>query len=330
VVGEFWRSVTGSLADRWAAVGVPALVFWVGAVLACAAGGQVDLLLTSVTSLEGRSTVVQVMVLLSALLVVAASAVVVNRLITPTLRRLEGYQWPTWALARWNVMTGAVQRQYDLDMDAWQPLQDRLAGGSTLSGEQHQAYARLDARLHRCPTAREEMMPTRIGNILKAAERRPRDKYGLEGVIVWPRLWLAMPDASRKELGAARSSLDSAVAAVVWGLLFAVLVPAVLLAAGVAGFGRLAPFAAATGAAAVGVLVALAAVRWWVPARAEVFGDLLDSAFDLHRAALYQQLRWPLPEHPAHEAGQHGTGAALTEYLWRGSDSSEPHFTSTP
>ena len=327
MLGEFWKSVAGSVADRWAAVGVPALVFWVGVVLACAAGGQLGVLTSWANWLEGQSTVIQVAALLGALLVVAASAVVVNRLTTPTLRRLEGYEWPTWATGRRRKMTAAAQEQYLKDLDEWQPLQDIVDGGGTLTSEQHQDYARLDADLHRLPQAKGEMMPTRIGNILRAAESRPMYKYGLDGVIVWPRLWLVMPETSRKELGIARGALDSAVAAVVWGVLFAVLVPAVLLASWLTRSGGLAAVAAAVGAAAVGALVARAAIRWWVPARAEVFGDLLDSAFDLHRTILYQQLRWPLPDSPAQE---HETGAAMTEYLWRGTDNTEPRFTTAP
>ena len=327
MLGEFWKSVAGSLADRWAAVGVPALVFWVGIVLACAAGGQLGALTSWATWLEGQSTVIQLVALLGGLLVVAASAVVVNRLTTPTLRRMEGYQWPKWASGRWQKMTAAMQAQYDLDMATWQPLQEVVSEGGTLTAEQHQAYARLDASIHRLPQTREEMMPTRVGNILRAAERRPKGKYGLDSVVVWPRLWLVLPETSRTELGTARAALDSAVAAAVWGVLFAVLVPAVLLVAGVTRSGGVAPVVAAIGAAAVGSLVARAAIRWWVPARAEVFGDLLDSAFDLHRTTLYQQLRWPLPANPAQE---HGTGAAMTEYLWRGSETTEPHFTATP
>ncbi len=329
MLAEFWKSVGGSVADRWATVGVPALVFWVGAVLAFAAGGQSGVLSSWATRLEGQSTVIQVVVLLGALLVVAASAVVVNRMTTPALRRLEGYQWPGWAAGRWETMTKAIQDQYDRDMQQWQVLQTIIDEGGTLTAEQQQAYARVDAGLHRLPQNRGDMMPTRVGNILRAAERRPNDKYGLDSVIVWPRLWLVMPEASRTELGTARAALDSAVAAVIWGLLFAILIPAALLVAGVTGSGGPAPVAAAVGGAVVGLLVARSAVRWWVPARAEVFGDLLDSAFDLHRCALYQQLRWPLPENPHQETGEHGTGAALTQYLWRGSDDTAPHFTPT-
>ena len=73
-------------------------------------------------------------------------------------------------------------------------------------------------------------MPTSIGNILRAAERRPADKYGLDAIIVWPRLWLLLPEATRTELRAAYGSLDLATATVIWGVLFCAFAPFTWLA----------------------------------------------------------------------------------------------------
>jgi hypothetical protein len=61
--------------------------------------------------------------------------------------------------------------------------------------------------------------------------------------------------------------------------------------------------------------------------RAETFGDLVESAFDLHRWALYRALRWPLPSNPEEE---YLYGTQLTEYLWRGSREPTPTFTKEP
>lgn len=149
-------------------------------------------------------------------------------------------------------------------------------------------------------------MPTPIGNILRAAERRPADKYGLDPVALWPRLWLLLPDLTRQELVAARASLDNATTAMIWGLLFCAFAPLTLLAP------------------PAGLAVAAAALTVVMPGRAQAFLDLVEAAYDLHRTALYQQLRWPLPENPAQERSQ---GQQLTAYLWRGSDQEVPAFT---
>ncbi|WP_312630268.1 MULTISPECIES: hypothetical protein [unclassified Pseudofrankia] len=61
-----------------------------------------------------------------------------------------------------------------------------------------------------------------------------------------------------------------------------------------------------------------------IPARAQVFGDLIEAAYDTHRTTLYTQLRWPPPASPHQE---HEHGRKLTAYLWPGSDDTTPTFT---
>ena len=41
----------------------------------------------------------------------------------------------------------------------------------------------------------------------------------------------------------------------------------------------------------------------------------MEASFDLYRFALYEQLRWPLPENPDDERK---AGELLSEYVWRG------------
>ena len=93
------------------------------------------------------------------------------------------------------------------------------------------------------------------------------------------------------------------------------------MAAAIWGLGLVAFTPLAWWAAPVGIAVATAAAVWWVPARAEVFADLVEGAYDLYRSALYQHLRWPLPDTPA---GERRTGSDLARYLVRGSISPTP------
>lgn len=304
MLSSFWDGVGGKLADRWAAVATPALVFWLGGLLAYAysRGG-----LSTVTHwLDGLSTPAQVGVLGASLLGVAASGVLVQRLTAPGLRFLEGY-WPaSFDRLRLRLIRRQVGRA-GRDDAAWQKLAPIVLGGSEVPGPaQLSAFARLDQRRRRRPEQANLMMPTRVGNILRATELRPRDKYGLDAVVVWPRLWLVLPDSTRQELLSARAGLDGAVGATIWGVLFCV-------------FSVWTPWCVL-----IGLVFATLAVTGWVPARAAGFGDLLEAAYDVHRLAVYQQLRWPLPRDPHHE---HSQGERLTRYLWRGSDDDIPTFT---
>jgi hypothetical protein len=65
----------------------------------------------------------------------------------------------------------------------------------------------------------------------------------------------------------------------------------------------------------VAVVVAAAAYFGSLLGAAEVYGDLLTAAFDVHRGQLYEAARWQQPSGPDDEPA---AGAALTEYLWRG------------
>jgi hypothetical protein len=306
VLGAFWQAVGGKLADRWAAVSVPALVFWLGGLAAWAHHrGGLHTLSTQSSWLEHQTAAVQVAVILTVLLAVAVSGVVVNQAATPVLRLLEGY-WPAWTEpVRRRLASKFAERAADQDA-AWQTAYAQVHPPAAPTSSQLAAYARLERRRRRCPAAAGYFLPTPIGNVLRAAERRPVDKYGLDTVVLWPRLWPALPETTRHDLLAARAALDSAATAAVWGLLFCVFAPFTLWAV------------------PVGLAAATIAVVLVVPARAQVFGDLVEAAYDQHRTVLYTQLRWPLPTNP-HEEKE--AGQRLTAYLWRGSDDTAPTFT---
>jgi hypothetical protein len=303
---KFWEAASGKLVDRWAAVSVPALVYWLGGLTAWAYGhGGVHML---TNWLDRQTAPTRVVTILTILLGVAASGVVVQQLSTPVLRALEGY-WPSWLGRLRKCLVDRVERRAAEEDAAWQRLYLRLHPPATPTPDELSQFARLDRRRRRRPNSPSRYMPTKTGNILRAAETWPTDKYGLDAVAVWPRLWLVLPDPFREELHRARAALDNAVSAVIWALLFcafAFWTPLVI---------------------AIGLVVAVAAVKVWVPARAEVFGDLVEAAYDVYRTALYRQLRWPLPTDPEQERSQ---GEQLTAYLWRGSEKSDPTFTPPP
>lgn len=218
---------------------------------------------------------------------------------------IEGY-WPPFAgrLSRWRTRAIAVKAE-SLEK-RFQDLAGPVLESKTTTATQRAEFADVDQRLRRMP-GDGEYLPTKTGNILRAGERRPAEKYGLDAIVVWPRLWLLLPADTCSELSQARSALDSAVASLIWGLLFV-------------GFAALVWWALIAA-----VAVVIAAYLYWIPSRAAVFADLLKSAFDIHRIALYRSLRWPLPANPRDE---HASGEQITAYLMRGQGSTTPTFTS--
>ena len=139
-------------------------------------------------------------------------------------------------------------------------------------------------------------MATRLGNRLRAAETRPDDRYGLDAITCWPRLWLVVPQAAQDEVTAARRALDACAEVWLWAALFC-------------GWGVLSWWTVP-----VGVVVAAGAYRA-ILAAAGVYAELVVACYDLNRTALYRALRWPVPGTPAEERT---AGRELTRYLARG------------
>jgi hypothetical protein len=307
---KFLEGFSGGLADEsLKALFTPAFVFWLGGALAAVHRHGWSTVAARVVGLPEPLPVVLAGVVL---LGVAASGFVVQQFEFTVLRLLEGY-WPGWCGGLARRLTRSQKRRF-LRVD------ERVQGFHKLphpTAEERQGYIEALVQLDDFPPDTGPMpietgrlLPTRLGNILRAAEDHCAAKYGLDAIICWPRLWLLLPEATKTELSLARQGLNGTVRLWIWGLLFLIWTPVFRV-----GWPLL-----------LGLVTMGLAYRWMVQA-ARTYGDLIEAAFDLYRLQLYQALRWPLPSTPAEERA---LGQALTEYLWHGSDPDQgfPTFTS--
>lgn len=297
---KFLEGLGGQLAERWiATLFTPAFIFWLGGLAA-----WIDRF--GWGSLEGwlkrQDTPIQYALMIGSLLMVTASAFVVQQFERPALKFLEGY-WPRWMRSLRDKLVQRQQRLFRRKEQRWQELAIK-SDKQSLTPEETAEYIALDWQLRQFPAQPERMMPTKLGNLLKSAEEQPLNKYGLDALICWSRLWLALPDSAKKELQEARGDLNAATRIWLWSWLFLIWIIWTWWVV---------PFA---------VLSAIFAYRWMLNAT-ETYADLLESAFDVHRLTLYQSLRWPLPTNPAEERQM---GQQLTQYLWRGSNQPTPEF----
>ncbi len=171
-----------------------------------------------------------------------------------------------------------------------------LATKPHLGPDEDKELAKLDKKLMYVPPLAKRM-PTRLGNLLRAIEMRPYQKYGLNLFVCWPRLWLLLPDNAKQEVDKARHNLDATVH--VWTL-------CVLFA-----------FLSLCGGEAlltipIVVVASLTYYFWMLPA-ARIYGVMVESCFDLYRSLLYQASRFPIPDDSATEPAQ---GRQLTAHLW--------------
>jgi len=68
------------------------------------------------------------------------------------------------------------------------------------------------------------VLPTRLGNAIRAFEDYPRDKYGMSAVTLWPRLLSVVEESDRERLGTSKQPMDLMLNSALTSGLLAVLV----------------------------------------------------------------------------------------------------------
>lgn len=297
---KFWDQIAGGVAQKWVdRLFSPALVFWAGGVLAHITAHGVGPVVAFLASLD---TSMQIALAVGGLVVgIGGSVAAVESVQRGALRLLEGY-WPRWFHPLSRYLVKRFSEQNAKRRETWGHLAARYGD---LAAEELEAYGRLDAILATYPTE-ARLLPTRLGNRLRAAEDYAWHRYGLATGIIWPRLWGVMPEGAQQEIAEARKRLDASMRLILWSLLFSVWA--------IWAWYWVIPLA----------VLGMISGYWQALEAAGVYGELLRAAFDLHRGALYRALRWPLASNPADE---HRIGRQLTRYLWRGSDDKNPTFT---
>ena len=215
------------------------------------------------------------------------------------IRLLEGY-WgstpPAVKLAKWRRKRHGDRRD-QLERDTHAPA------GEPLDVERRRAMARAASALRaRYPRA-ADVLPTTLGNALRAAENRAGGRYGLDTVTVWPRLYAVLPERSARLVDDLREQLDLAANMCVAMLALAVSSAVLLLPHGL---WLLVPIGA--------LVVAWLAYRGACTA-AIAHGEGLDMAFDLYRFDLLRTLHLPLPDTWEHERA---ANAELTAFFLQG------------
>lgn len=291
MLDAFWQSLIGDLPKEWLKRAFsPAFLFWMSGLGLYALRYGWQGLWDEVRALTPPEQIA-LLILLLALLVLSGQGMAHFRF--RLLRLLEGY-WPR--LFGW--LEGALIRRQEARRERAERLWNDLKAAEEknhLSSHETRRLAELEVILHYYPAQLTQLRPTRLGNLLRAGETMPQEKYGLVVHVCWPRLWLLLPAAVRDDLSGARERLMAAVELWGWGALALVwsiwslwAIPLALL------WLRLAHSALLSAAMA--------------------YADLLEAAFDLYRHELYRALNWPIPE----AENEKKAGQRLSEFFWRG------------
>ncbi|GAA1874374.1 hypothetical protein [Asanoa iriomotensis] len=126
-------------------------------------------------------------------------------------------------------------------------------------------------------------LPTRLGNVLRAAELYPLDRYHADVILIWPRLQHVLPRERIDDVEEARSTLEFLLVVALWFAAFATLAPVGLYVTDgdvvVAGL----CFVLGLGASYAAYLSAISA--------AAEYGEHIRATFEMYRFDLLRRLR---------------------------------------
>jgi hypothetical protein len=236
-------------------------------------------------------------------LAVALAAVLFQPLQLPMIRLLEG-RFP-WLLGAGIAQRVRLRRKRQLEVK----IRTTVAAAIKASGDQRAALVQeagsLSERLRsRYPKQDHLVRPTALGNALTALEDTAGAAYGLDAVVILPRLYPVLGDKIRAELDDLRDAMD-AVARLTVTAAVTTAVTVALLAwhSGLLTLMALAPAAVAFLAYAGSVEAAIA------------YGAKVGVAFDLHRFDLLAALHLEIP---ATRAKEQAHNIDLSDFLRQG------------
>jgi hypothetical protein len=220
--------------------------------------------------------VTQIWILVGILVLITVLAYLLQPFTRLIIRSYEGY-WPA-GLRSWFTARG--------ENKTWQgKSKQRTQAEET---EDWSKYNDLQAQLfYGYPSRPARLMPTRLGNVLRAAEDYSKSAYGMDSVFWWPRLWPLLPEAVKKEI-------DGALMPVVALLNFSLLmVLAALVGSFYLGYGGFwwRSLLIFLGGLCLSLVSYHAAVS-----QAQDYGERIRSAIDLYRFDLLKSLRQAMPE----------------------------------
>ncbi len=291
-----------SLINRTFVVG-----YWIptflAAMLALAPSAQVltlnGLLAWWLAWIRGEDNTGQAWLLLILFLAVTLIAYLLQAFTRPLVQLFEGYG--IWGHRPMRKLNRRLTQHHRTRLEA---LEQQATSGTAAE----RALAQ-DLLVHTYPSDPNDVLPTRLGNTIKAAEGYGRQAYGMDMPFWWPRLWSLLPEEER---GLVQEALTGLVSLLNLSVLLACvgIGDAVYLLRAGMGWQKAWTAAYLLGAWLVAWLCYEGAI---VQARA--YGQRLRASVDLHRFKLFAALHISLPKTPLDERQ---TWTWLTEWLYDG------------
>ncbi|MEV0621597.1 hypothetical protein AB0I81_50275 [Nonomuraea sp. NPDC050404] len=235
-------------------------------------------------------------------ILVSATALALHPLQYPLVRIMEGY-WHGPLLASLAVIRIAYHRrrrdQLVRRLNQWRLHESGFQAGADPSSEAVvRAYVmvgQLDRALAAYPEP-DEILPTRLGNVLRRQERQAGSAYGIESIGALPRLAMVAKPPELAYLNNQRTQLELALRTAILGLFATVITVLFMWWQGLWMFLAVVPYG-----------MAYASYRGAV-ALAEEYGMAMRTLIDMSRFALYERLRL---EQPLNSVAERNLNASL-------------------
>jgi hypothetical protein len=239
---------------------------------------------------------------------VALLAVVLHPLQLPLVQLLEGY-WPR--PLRWLTVAGVSRQRTKRSAVESQADPSRLSEQQRDDPAARRAVLEAAWRLRRRFPPADMLLPTALGNALRAMENDAGSAYGADTVAWWPRLYVVLGERLRAIVDDRRDQLDATCRLAATG---AAVAPITVLLLWQSGWWL--------ALALVPLAVAVVSYRAAVTA-AVAYGETVRTAFDLHRFDLLTRLHVGLPRSPMEELT---TNRRLTRFWLQGVPMSDMAF----
>lgn len=267
----------------------PSLIFW-GLLIAIVVVGQGDLSI-AVKTWNEQETVFKTLQIIGFIAGVIFFASILSSQLTTILRLYEGY-WD-FPLGRYFQTMGQCRHQARLAK-----LNEEIQKDPSRYEDIYLYYP--------LPTQPDQVMPTRLGNILKNAELYPLDRYKIDAVLIWPRLYNLLPERFVQTIAEARGALDFMLVISSLSGAFVLFAGGYLLIAGATWWYFMICFFG-------GLLIAWLAYKGALGS-AMVYAQQIKVAFDLYRNDLLKQMHLPPPTTPDEEKTQWNE---VVQFLYR-------------
>jgi hypothetical protein len=165
------------------------------------------------------------------------------------------------------------------------------------------------------PATSHDCLPTRLGNIIRAAERYSYYRYGADTIVVWPRLYHLLERDVVDDVEDARASLEFLLVVSLWFVM--------------AGWGGAIFLAFAGDSMALAIVWSLggtfgAYLAYLSAIRAAVeYGEQLRSTMELYRLQLLEHLRIPVP---TTVKGERAAWERFADFVGAGDDEGMPSY----